>query len=258
MGRLQGKTVFITGASAGIGEATARQFADEGCNLVLTARRFEKLEGLKKEISAKHSNIYIHTVQLDVRNKKEIDQVIAGLPEPVKNVDVLVNNAGMVIGLDPLVDIEEEVFDQMIQTNIKGVVFLTKALVPQMKERGSGHVININSTAGKQAYYGGSIYCATKFAVEAITKALAIELVDTPVRVSQISPGMVNTEFSTVRFQGDKDKADSVYKGLQPLVADDVAELIVFTASRPAHVNIQDILVLPVNQADSKTIYRKP
>ncbi|RCH87025.1 hypothetical protein CU098_006791 [Rhizopus stolonifer] len=258
MGRLEGKTVFITGASAGIGEASARQFADEGCNLVLTARRLENLEKIKNEISAIHPKIYIHTVQLDVRDKKQIDKTVAELPEEVKNIDVLLNNAGMVIGLDPLINIEEEAFDQMLQTNVKGLVFLTKAIVPGMKERGVGHVINLGSIAGKQSYYGGSIYCATKFAVDAITKALAIELVDTPIRVSQICPGMVNTEFSTVRFRGDKDQADNVYKGLQPLVADDIAELIVFTAGRPAHVNIQDMLVFPVNQADSKTVYRQP
>ncbi|KAG1464676.1 hypothetical protein G6F56_005032 [Rhizopus delemar] len=258
MGRLEGKTVFITGASAGIGEASARQFADEGCNLVLTARRLENLKKIKNEISAIHPKIYIHTVQLDVRDKKQIDKTVAELPEEVKNIDVLLNNAGMVIGLDPLINIEEEAFDQMLQTNVKGLVFLTKAIVPGMKERGVGHVINLGSIAGKQSYYGGSIYCATKFAVDAITKALAIELVDTPIRVSQICPGMVNTEFSTVRFRGDKDQADNVYKGLQPLVADDIAELIVFTAGRPAHVNIQDMLVFPVNQADSKTVYRQP
>lgn len=235
----------------------------------------------------------------------------------MKNVDILLNNAGMVIGTDPLVEVEESVIDQMLATNVKGLVFLTQALVPGMKKRGVGHVINLGSIAGKQAYAGGSIYCgnvyeikacqsyifltlyplATKFAVDAITKALAIELVDTPIRVSQICPGMVNTEFSTIRFRGDKDKADNVYKGLQPLVADDIgkkkgnndkkahifttlffkAELIVFTASRPAHVNIADmlgklfkklpsaqkkrlmflLLVFPVNQADSKTVYRR-
>ncbi|KAI8357834.1 hypothetical protein EDC96DRAFT_483562 [Choanephora cucurbitarum] len=258
MGRLQGKTVFITGASAGIGEATARQFADEGCNLVITARRLEKLEQLKSELNKSHPNIYVHATQLDVRSKQEIDKVVAELPAQVKDIDVLINNAGMVIGLDPLVEVEEEVVDQMLATNVKGLIFLTKAIVPQMKQRGTGHVINIGSIAGKQAYAGGSIYCATKFAVDAITKSLAIELVDTPVRVSQICPGLVNTEFSTVRFRGDKDKADNVYKGIQPLVADDIAELIVFTASRPAHVNIQDMLVFPTNQADSKTVYRRP
>ncbi|KAI8386803.1 hypothetical protein BD560DRAFT_382854 [Blakeslea trispora] len=242
MGRLQGKTVFITGASAGIGEATARQFASEGCNLVITARRLEKLEQLKSELNKSYPDIYVHATQLDVRSKQEIDKAVADLPAQVKNIDVLVNNAGMVIGLDPLVEVEEEVVDQMLATNVKGLIFLTKAIVPQMKERGTGHVINIGSIAGKQAYAGGSIYCATKFAVDAITKSLAIELVDTPVRVSQICPGLVNTEFSTVRFRGDKEKADNVYKGIQPLVADDIAELIIFTASRPAHVNIQDML----------------
>lgn len=257
MGRLQGKTVFITGASAGIGEASARQFADEGCNLILTARRVEKLEQLKSELLKAHPNIYVHAVGLDVREKKQIDTVVTELPEQVKNVDILLNNAGMVIGTDPLVEVEESVIDQMLATNVKGLVFLTQALVPGMKKRGVGHVINLGSIAGKQAYAGGSIYCATKFAVDAITKALAIELVDTPIRVSQICPGMVNTEFSTIRFRGDKDKADNVYKGLQPLVADDIAELIVFTASRPAHVNIADMLVFPVNQADSKTVYRR-
>ncbi|KAI9341049.1 hypothetical protein BD770DRAFT_399206, partial [Pilaira anomala] len=258
MGRLEGKTVFITGASSGIGEASARQFANEGSNLIVTARRLEKLQQLKSELEKSHPNIHVHAVQLDVRDKKQIDQVISELPEPVKHVDILLNNAGMVIGTDPLVEVEEHVIDQMLATNVKGLVLLTQAIVPGMKERGVGHVINIGSVAGKQAYSGGSIYCATKFAVDAITKALAIELVETPIRVSQICPGLVNTEFSTIRFRGDKEKADNVYKGLQPLVADDIAELIVFTAGRPAHVNIADMLVFPVNQADSKTVYRRP
>ncbi|KAI8980519.1 hypothetical protein BDB01DRAFT_851803 [Pilobolus umbonatus] len=258
MGRLQGKTVFITGASAGIGEASARQFAAEGCNLVITARRLDRLQKLKEELKTQYPDIYVHSVQLDVRYKKEIDEVVASLPEQVKNVDVLLNNAGMVVGLDPLTEISEEVIDQMLATNIKGLVCLTQAIVPDMKRRGVGHVINLGSIAGKQAYGGGSIYCATKFAVDAITQALAIELVDTPIRVSQICPGMVKTEFSTVRFRGDQKKADDVYKGLQPLLAEDIAELIIFTASRPAHVNIADMLVFPVNQAGSKAIYRRP
>ncbi|GAA5803047.1 hypothetical protein EDC94DRAFT_658521 [Helicostylum pulchrum] len=257
MGRLEGKTVFITGASSGIGEASARQFADEGSNLILTARRLEKLQQLQSELTKSHPNIHVHAVQLDVRDKKQIEKVVSELPENVKNIDILLNNAGMVVGTDPLVEVEEDVIDQMLATNVKGLVLLTQAIVPGMKERGVGHVINIGSVAGKQAYGGGSIYCATKFAVDAITKALAIELVETPIRVSQICPGLVNTEFSTIRFRGDKDKADSVYKGLQPLVADDIAELIVFTAGRPAHVNIADMLVFPVNQADAKTVYRR-
>jgi NADP-dependent 3-hydroxy acid dehydrogenase YdfG len=208
----------------------------------LTARRLDRLESIKTELSAKYPSIAIHITQLDVREKVQIDKVVSELPEEVKNIDVLLNNAGMVIGVDPLVEVEESAIDQMLATNVKGLVLLTQAIVPGMKKRGVGHVINIGSIAGKQAYAGGSIYCATKYAVDAITKTLLLELVDTPLRVSQICPGLVNTEFSTVRFRGDKDKADNVYKGIQPLVADDIAELIVFTAGRPAHVNIADML----------------
>ncbi|KAI8388016.1 uncharacterized protein BYT42DRAFT_558642 [Radiomyces spectabilis] len=257
MGRLEGKNVFITGASAGIGEATAREFAKEGSNLVLAARRAERLEELKKDLLEKYPSIKIHVAALDISKKAEIDRMMAALPEEFKEIDVLVNNAGMVIGVDHLVDVEEEVFDIMIATNIKGLVFLTQAILRGMKARQSGHIINLGSVAGKQGYAGGSIYCATKHAVDAITKALLFELVDTPIRVSQICPGLVNTEFSTVRFRGDKEKADNVYKGIDPLQAQDIAELITFTASRPARVNIADMLVFPICQADSKTVSRK-
>ncbi|KAI9499012.1 hypothetical protein BDB00DRAFT_797820 [Zychaea mexicana] len=252
MGRLEGKNVFITGASAGIGEATAREFAKEGSNLILTARRLERLQGLKQELEKQYPSITVTAVELDVRRKSQIDSVVASVPP----VDVLVNNAGMVLGVDHLVDVDEDEFDQMIQTNVKGLVFLTKAVLPSMKERQTGHIINLGSIAGKQAYAGGSIYCATKYAVEAITASLRHELVDTPIRVSGICPGLVNTEFSTVRFRGDKDKADNVYTGMQPLVAQDIAELIVFTAGRPPHVNIADMLVFPTAQADAKTVAR--
>ncbi|KAL1933934.1 hypothetical protein VTP01DRAFT_8024 [Rhizomucor pusillus] len=252
MGRLAGKNVLITGASAGIGEACAREFAKEGSNLFLAARRVEKLQQLKSEISSAHPDIQVQAVELDVRNLQQIKGVVAALPP----IDVLVNNAGLVIGLDPLVDVEEDQFDVMFDTNVKGLVFLTKAVIPSMKERQTGHIINVGSVAGKQAYPGGSIYCATKHAVDAITTALRFELVDTPIRVSQICPGLVNTEFSTVRFRGDKEKADNVYKGMQPLVGQDIAELIVFTASRPPHVNICDMLVFPTAQADARTVHR--
>ncbi|KAI8077780.1 uncharacterized protein BX664DRAFT_343475 [Halteromyces radiatus] len=256
MGRLQGKTVFITGSSAGIGEACAREFAKEGSNLVLAARRVDRLEKLKQELLEQHKDINIHTVAMDVRDKKQIDEAVKNLPESVRDIDVLVNNAGMVHGVDPLVEVKEEDLDIMFATNVKGLVFLTQAIVPRMKERQTGHVINLGSVAGKEAYAGGSIYCATKHAVDAITKALMIELVDTPIRVSQICPGLVNTEFSTVRFRGDKAKADEVYKGLQPLVAQDIAEIVVFTAGRPSHVNIADLLVFPTCQAASKIVSR--
>ncbi|KAG0193504.1 hypothetical protein DFQ28_004837 [Apophysomyces sp. BC1034] len=257
MGRLEGKNVFITGASAGIGESCAYEFAKEGSNLILAARRVEKLQELKQMIAEKYPRVLVHTVALDVRDKQQIDQVVADLPESFKNVDVLVNNAGMVRGVDYLVDVAEDDFDTMFATNVKGLVFLTQAILPSMKARQSGHIINIGSVAGKQGYPGGSIYCATKHAVDAITKALTYELVDTPIRVSQICPGLVNTEFSTIRFRGDKDKADNVYKGMQPLVGQDIAELVVFTASRPAHVNICDMLVFPTAQADARTVSRQ-
>ncbi|KAL0078926.1 hypothetical protein J3Q64DRAFT_1734017 [Phycomyces blakesleeanus] len=256
MGRLEGKNILITGASAGIGEACAREFAKEGSNLILAARRLSKLDELKADILKQHPNITIYTVALDVSDKENIDKVVPGLLEKVKHVDVLVNNAGLVIGLDRLLDTSAEAIDAMFNTNVKGLVFLTQAVLPGMLARQTGHIINLGSVAGKQSYGGGSIYCATKHAVDAITRALSIELVDTPLRVSQICPGMVKTEFSTIRFRGDQEKADNVYKGLQPLVGQDIAELIVFTASRPPHVNISDMLVFPTAQADSKTISR--
>ncbi|ORX62536.1 NAD(P)-binding protein [Hesseltinella vesiculosa] len=257
MGRLQGKVVFITGASSGIGEACAREFAKEGAHLVLTARRLDRLEALKQELTQAHSDVQVLAAQLDVRDKIQIKNVVDSLPAPFKDVHVLVNNAGGAIGLDDLVDVSEEDIDFMLNTNVKGLVFVTQALVPGMIERQAGHVINVGSIAGKEAYSQGSIYCAAKHAVGAITKSLMIELVDTPVNVSCICPGLVDTEFSTVRFRGDKDKADNVYKGMQPLVAQDIAEIIVFTANRPPHVQIADLLVFPSAQAASKIVSRK-
>ncbi|KAG0938435.1 hypothetical protein G6F57_011497 [Rhizopus arrhizus] len=253
--RLYGKNIFITGASSGIGEACAKEFAKEGSNLILAARRAERLDALKFELSQQHKDIKIHTISLDIRKKKNIDDAINNLLLK-SNIDVLVNNAGLVIGVDYLADVSEDAFDTMFETNVKGLVFLTQAILPSMKANQKGHIINIGSVAGKQSYPGGSIYCGTKHAVDAITKALIYELVDTPIRVSQINPGLVNTEFSTIRFHGDKEKADNVYKGLKPLVGQDIAELVTFTASRPDHVNICDMLVFPTSQADAKTVHR--
>ncbi|CAO3622789.1 unnamed protein product [Cunninghamella echinulata] len=257
MSRLQGKIVFITGASAGIGKACATEFARAGSNLILTARRVERLEQIKKELLEQYKNIQVYTAPLDVNDKNQIKDVVANLPATFKDVDVLVNNAGMVRGVDPLETVKEEDLDLMFSTNVKGLVLLTQAILPRMKERETGHIINLGSIASTEAYAGGSIYCATKHAVNAITNALRIELVDTPIRVSQIRPGMVNTEFSTVRFYGDKSKADKVYEGLQPLLAEDIAETVVFTANRPPHVDIADMLVFPTCQAASKIVSRK-
>ncbi|KAI9486344.1 MAG: hypothetical protein EXX96DRAFT_593030 [Benjaminiella poitrasii] len=255
--RLKGKNVFITGASAGIGEACANEFAKQGSNLILAARRLERLEKLKDRLTRSYSGIKVDTIALDVREKKSIDDAISSL-DTKNDIDILVNNAGLVIGLDHLSEVTEDAFDTMFETNVKGLVFVTQAILPGMKLNRKGHIINIGSVAGKESYPGGSIYCGTKHAVDAISRSLLFELMDTPIRVSQICPGLVNTEFSTVRFGGDKGKADNVYKGVDPLVGQDIAELVVFTASRPSHVNICDMLVFPTAQAAATAVYRRP
>ncbi|KAG0238322.1 hypothetical protein BGW42_005555 [Actinomortierella wolfii] len=254
MSRLQGKNVFITGASSGIGEACARHFAQAGTNLILAARRKERLAGLKSELESKHPNIKISIYELDVRQRANVNEVTAQFED---HVDVLVNNAGLVIGLDKLEDITEEALDTMMDTNVKGLVHVTQAVLPGMKKRNKGHIINIGSVAGQQPYANGSIYCATKAAVAAISRALMAETVDTQIRVSEINPGLVETEFSVVRFRGDKNKADSVYKGLTPLNGDDIAEMVVFVAGRPDHVNIAEMLVFPTNQAGATIVHRQ-
>ncbi|KAF9092603.1 hypothetical protein BGX29_005254 [Mortierella sp. GBA35] len=252
--RLRGKNVLITGASSGIGEACARHFAQAGSNLLLAARRKDRLESLKKDLEEQHPEIKISMFELDVRNRAKVQAAAATFGD----VDVLVNNAGLVIGLDKLEDITEEAMDTMIDTNVKGLVHVTQSVLPGMRARDKGHIINIGSVAGHQAYGNGSIYCGSKAAVASISKALLFETIDTAIRVSEINPGMVETEFSVVRFKGDKDKANSVYKGIQPLDGNDIAETVVFVAGRPDHVNIAEMLVFPTNQAAATTVYRKP
>lgn len=246
--------MLITGASSGIGEACARHFAQAGSNLFLAARRAERLSTLKQELETKFPSIKVSTFELDVRNKERANAAI----EYFGVVDILVNNAGLVIGLDKLEDITEEAMDTMIDTNVKGLVHVTQAVLPGMLQRNQGHIINIGSVAGQQPYANGSIYCATKAAVASITRALMAETVNTAIRVSEINPGLVETEFSVVRFRGDKDKADNVYKGLTPLNGDDIAETVIFVAGRPEHVNIAEMLVFPTNQAGATTVYRRP
>ncbi|KAL1914311.1 uncharacterized protein VTP21DRAFT_9004 [Calcarisporiella thermophila] len=258
MGRLEGKNVLITGASAGIGEACARLFAKENANLILTARRLERLDALREGILSKHPNLTVHCAQLDVRNKLAVDGLLPSLPSELQEVDVLVNNAGLVIGLDHVVDVSEEAINTMIDTNVKGLLYVTQAILKGMKERNRGHIINIGSVSGTQVYPGGGTYCGTKHFVDAITRTLLLELVSTPIRVTQINPGMVETEFSLVRFKGDKDRAEKVYEGLQPLTGEDIAELVVFAAGRPPHVNVADVLVFPVNQATASVSHREP
>lgn len=252
--RLAHKTVLITGASAGIGAACATQFAGLGCNLIITGRREDRLHALAKHI-LEHHDVRVDVAAFDIRDYAACEAFIAGLESPV---DVLINNAGLALGTDPIDTVQQEDWDVMIDTNIKGVLALSRLVIPLMKARNSGHVINIGSIAGIEAYPGGVVYTATKFAVRAITQATKKDVHGTNIRVSMISPGLVETEFSNVRFSGDTEKAKSVYKGMQPLTADDIAEIVVFAANRPLHVNILDTLVIPVHQSSATMVYRTP
>ncbi|RKP26802.1 hypothetical protein SYNPS1DRAFT_32639 [Syncephalis pseudoplumigaleata] len=251
-----GKSI-ITGASAGIGEACAREFAKTGANLVLTARRIDRLNQLKTELQSHYPSATVHCVQLDVRDDASVAACVDALPESVRDVSVLINNAGMVVGLDRTEVVPASDVDRMIDTNIRGPLNLVRAILPGMRERQAGHIINVGSIAGIEAYAGGSVYCATKHALNAITQVLRHELMDTPIRVSEIKPGLVNTEFSTVRFGGDKARADKVYEGLTPLSAQDIAEIAAFIATRPPHVQIADLLVLATDQAAATKAHRR-
>jgi len=254
MNILKSKTVLITGATSGIGEACARLFASEGCNLILFARRYEKLEKLKKELD---KEIKVHIARVDVRNNNEIIKAIEGLSKDFEEINILINNAGLAIGMNEFYNDEIENWDAMIDTNIKGLLYTTKAVLPKMLGKRDGHIINLGSIAGHEAYPKGAGYCATKHAVNAITKSLRMDLLDQGIRVSSIDPGMVETEFSSVRFQGDLEKAKNVYKGLTPLTANDIAESILFIATRPAHVNINEMIIMPNQQANAFVNYRK-
>jgi len=262
--RLLGKTVLITGASSGIGAATAVLFAKAGSNILLLARREDALKTVQQACVAAHEESglkeggHFAPIQLDVSDKAAIASLWSKVPSSLRNVDILVNNAGYVIGRDNVGDIDESVVEGMFTTNVLGLIAMTQLLVKDFKARKSGHIINIGSIAGVEAYVGGSIYCATKFAVNAFTTSMRKELVDTPIRVTEIQPGMVETEFSLVRFKGDTNAAKSVYTGIQPLTGEDIAEEIVWAASRPPHVNIAEQLIFPVNQASATIMYRAP
>ncbi|KAI0798048.1 NAD-P-binding protein [Abortiporus biennis] len=260
--RLQDKTVLVTGASVGIGAATAILFAKAGSNVILAARRKEQLEAVKEQCIAAHKQSGVQaggkfaTVKLDVSDKKQIDSLLDNIPEDLKKIDILVNNAGFVLGVERVGEISDDDVEAMFSVNVFGLIKLTQLLIKDFKARKTGHIINLGSVAGREPYAGGSIYCATKHAVKAFSGALLREVVDTPIRVTEIQPGMVETEFSVTRFRGDKTAADKVYEGLQPLVAEDIAEEIVWAASRPPHVNIAEVFVLPVNQASPTINYR--
>ncbi len=253
---LQGKIVFVTGASSGIGAATAQAFAAEGARLLLAARRGDKLAEAAAEALRRGAQA-VHTISLDVRDRQAVQQAIAALPAEWAGIEVLVNNAGLSRGLEKLYLGSIEVWEEMLDTNVKGLLYVTRAVVPGMVERGRGHVVNLGSTAGELTYPGGAVYCASKAAEQAINDGLRQDLLGTPIRVTTIDPGMVETEFSLVRFHGDRERAGKVYKGIQPLTPQDVAEAIVWAASRPEHVNIARVLLTPVGQANSLLFHRE-
>jgi 3-hydroxy acid dehydrogenase/malonic semialdehyde reductase len=248
-------TVLITGASAGIGEACARAFAAAGARLVLTARRAERLRALADELRQAHGT-ECHLLALDMRDREGVFAAVAGLPAEWAAIDVLVNNAGLGRGMDKLQEGDVDGWDEMVDTNVKGLLYATRAVTPGMVERGRGHVINLGSVAGHEVYPGGAVYCATKHAVGAITKGLRMDLLGTGVRVSTVDPGMVETEFSVVRFHGDQARADRVYQGLTPLTAADIADTILWVATRPPHVNIDEIIIKPTDQASATLVHR--
>jgi NADP-dependent 3-hydroxy acid dehydrogenase YdfG len=253
---LKGKTVFITGASAGIGAATALAFAAEGARLVLAARRLEKLAAVGDAAIARGAES-VYTISLDVRDRKAVEQVIGALPTEWAAIDILVNNAGLSRGLEKLYQGSIDDWEEILDTNVKGLLYVTRAVVPGMVERGRGHVINLGSTAGEMTYPGGAVYCASKAAERSINDGLRQDLLGTPIRVTTVDPGMVETEFSLIRFHGDTERAANVYKGIQPLAPEDVADAIVWSASRPAHVNIARVLLTPVQQANSLLFHRE-
>ena len=245
------KIALVTGATSGIGWATAEALADKGFDLIICGRRKERLEELASKLSVK-------TLQLtfDVRDRKAVDDALCSIPDDWKSIDVLINNAGNAHGLSKLQDGSIEDWDAMIDINIKGLLYVTKALVPAMIERGSGHVVNVGSIAGKEVYPNGNVYCASKHAVDAINNGMRLDLMGTGVKVSQVCPGLVETEFSLVRFKGDSGRADTVYQGYDPLTAHDIADLIQFIVTRPAHVNIADTLILPTAQVASTMVHK--
>mgnify|MGYP001340672714 CR=1 FL=1 len=246
------QTVLITGATSGIGEACARKFAEGGYRLIITGRRADKLESLKESLDTE-----VLTLCFDVRDRDAATEAITNLPDNWKVIDVLINNAGLAQGLEPEYEGDPEDWDRMIDTNIKGLLTMTRLVVPGMVKRNHGHVINVGSVAGDAAYAGGNVYCATKAAVKALTDGLRIDVAQSAVRVTNLKPGLVETNFSNVRFHGDNERADSVYKGITPLTGADIAEVAYFAASAPKHVQIAEVLILATHQANGSYIVRE-
>ena len=249
------KIVLITGATSGIGLACARKFAENGDRLILTGRNESRLAEIKKELSEKGADVM--TLAFDVRDNKKAERYIQDLPAEWQEIDVLVNNAGLALGLEPEYEVNNDDWETMIDTNIKGLLTMTRLVVPDMVQRNRGHVINMGSVAGDAAYAGGNVYCATKAAVKALTDGLRIDVANTAVRVTNLKPGLVETNFSNIRFRGDNDRAANVYKGIKPLTGDDIADVAVYAANAPEHVQIAEVLILATHQASGSVIVRK-
>ena len=250
------KIAFITGASSGIGAACARKFAQGGYTLLLNARSVDKLQALQTELETAYG-IDVVLLPFDVRDRKAAEAALKSLPEKYQTIDVLVNNAGLALGVDKEYEGTEDNYDTMIETHITALLMMTRLVVPGMVNRGKGHIINIGSVAGDTAYPGGSVYCATKAAVKVLSDGLRMDLVDTPLRVTNVKPGLVETNFSVTRFAGDKERADKVYQGIKPLTGEDIAEVVYFAASAPEHVQIAEVLVLATHQASGTIVHRK-
>ncbi|MBT8211235.1 MAG: SDR family NAD(P)-dependent oxidoreductase [Eudoraea sp.] len=251
---MEKKTVLITGATSGIGLATARAFANGHYRLVLCGRREERLKALKTELGKQTELV---TLNFDVRDKEKVFDAISSLPDPFSNVDILINNAGNAHGLDPIDSGSVEDWEAMIDINVKGLLYVSKAILPQMVSRKSGHIINIGSTAGKEVYPKGNVYCASKHAVDAINQGMRLDLNAYGIRVGAVNPGLVETEFSQVRFKGDTKRAETVYQGYQALKPEDIADIILFVVTRPYHVNIADLVVMPTAQASSTIVNKQ-
>jgi 3-hydroxy acid dehydrogenase / malonic semialdehyde reductase len=250
----QNRIALITGATSGIGEATARLLAKNNFSLILCGRRQDRLENLKSELS---KTTQVATLSFDVRNKEEVKKELGSLTGSWKNIDVLINNAGNAHGLDPIQSGNVDDWDAMIDINVKGLLYVSREIIPGMTERKSGHIINLGSVAGKEVYANGNVYCASKFAVDALTKGMRIDLNAYGIKVTAIQPGLVETEFSLVRFKGDKERAATAYKGLDPLKGEDIADLILFALTRPPHVVIADLVVFPTAQASATVVRRE-
>lgn len=253
---MKDKIVLITGATSGIGEGCARKFASQGANLILNGRNIQKLDALKADLENRFG-VRILLLPFDVRDREAATAAIASLSGKWADIDILINNAGLVIGVDKEFEGNLDEWDIVVDTNVKGLLAMTRLVVPGMVKRGRGHIINIGSIAGDAAYPGGSVYCATKAAVKALSDGLRIDLVDTPLRVTNIKPGMVETNFTVVRYRGDKERADEFYKGIRPLTGDDIAETVYFAASVPEHIQIAEVLVMPTHQATGTISYKK-